>query len=93
MDKEIRDLKRRLSYGLIEGKMRDEKVLKNLHIQAKISTESYKKGEAWYKSGLSLDDAPEEFKEDYSFVYGFEHGKRLSLIQEIQNASSSKKSR
>ena len=86
----MRDLKRRLSYGLIEGKIRDEKVLKNLHIQSKISTESYKKGEEWYNSGLSLDDAPDEFREDYSFVYGFEHGKRLALIQKIQNASSKK---
>lgn len=44
----------------------------------------FEKGMAWFESGLTLDDAPEELRNNTNFINGFNKGKRLQLIAELQ---------
>jgi len=51
----------------------------------------YENGNRWFDSGLSLEDAPEELRENVSFVDGYEHGRRLALIDEMKAKDNDKK--
>ena len=44
----------------------------------------YDKGMEWYNSGLTLEDASPEDRNNIHFVNGYERGKRLALIEEMQ---------
>ncbi len=44
----------------------------------------YDKGTEWFKSGLSLDDAPDELKYSKDFIAGFERGKRLEFVRQLK---------
>ena len=59
--------------------------LKKLDYAKHYNKDIYEKGEAWYNSGLTLEDAPVELQNDINFVNGYERGRRLALIEEMQN--------
>jgi hypothetical protein len=42
----------------------------------------FEMGIKWFDSGLSLDDADDELKNDSSFIKGFNKGKMLKYIEE-----------
>lgn len=44
----------------------------------------FEKGLTWFESGLLLEDAPLELRSNTNFVNGFNKGKRLALIAELQ---------
>ena len=50
--------------------------------------DAYVKGEEWYQSGLNLQDAPEELKKNIDFVRGFERGKRLATIADLEKKNN-----
>lgn len=57
--------------------------LKNLeHVQA-YDEEIFNKGIEWFKSGLSLEDAPENMRNNHNFINGFNKGKRLAEIDNM----------
>ena len=67
-----------------------EKHLKRLNDSSKFDRDFYQKGTLWFESGLSLEDAPEEFRTNKDFIRGFERGKRLAFIQELDKKKSRK---
>ena len=48
----------------------------------------YLRGLDWYNSGLPLEDAPEEVRNNTNFINGFNKGKRLSYIASLQKKNS-----
>jgi len=85
--KQIRtDSNNRLAYDI-----RNEERRKNYVRPDKRDADICNKGIEWFKSGLSLEDAPEELRYNTNFIYGFRKGERLALIESLQN--DSKKSR
>ena len=55
---------------------------KNLEHKKVTNIDIFNKGYEWFESGLSLEDAPEEMKNDFNFVNGFEKAKRVKKINE-----------
>ena len=44
----------------------------------------FNKGMEFYNIGGSIDDIPEPLKNNRSFMSGYEHAKRLALIEKIE---------
>lgn len=59
-----------------------DKMYKNLQHMNIYDEITFDKGVEWCNSGLSLDDAPIELKEDTNFVNGYEKGQRVKKINE-----------
>lgn len=82
----------RTNYGLLRETIynlidKDAHKKKNPHTGATTAfdPEIFNKGIEWYQSGLPIEDAPEELKNNAHFVNGYEKGKRLAKIEELQN--------
>lgn len=52
-------------------------------VKVRYSQDLFNKGNEWFNSGLSLDDAPLEMKNHDSFVGGYNHGKRIKLVNDL----------
>jgi len=76
----------RISYGKIEKKFNDERELKKIDESRNFSKDLFDKGTIWFDGGLSLEEAPENFRNNRSFINGFNYGKRLSLVKELQES-------
>ena len=85
MSKTNYDVLRQVIYNDIEKEAEKRKAASTKTVP--FDKDVYNKGMAWYDSGLSLDEAPEEFKNNIHFVNGYERGKRLAKYQETQNNS------
>ena len=44
----------------------------------------FEQGMTWFESGLPIEDAPEELKNNTNFINGFNKGKRLAMIADMQ---------
>ena len=77
---------RLLNYDKIEA--REEKYLKLLDTIRTFDADLYNLGENWYNSGLLLDEAPDEYKDNASFIKGYKKGERLEMIKNIQISSN-----
>ena len=62
-------------YNLDDGY---EKDLKKMDADRRFNYKLFNKGKEWFDSGLTLEDASEELRNDQSFIKGYEHGKRLA---------------
>ena len=82
---------RRDSSNRITADIRDKEKRKNYVRPDKRDVDIHNKGIEWFKSGLSLEDAPDELRNNSNFLNGFKKGERLALIESLQN--DSKKSR
>ena len=82
---------RRDSATRITCDIRDKEKRKNYVRPYKRDVDICNKGIEWFKSGLPLEDAPEDLRNNTNFIYGFHKGERLALIESLQN--DSKKSR
>lgn len=69
-----------------------DKVANGIEFEKKMSTaqrvnkydpEIFNKGMEWFNSGLSLEDAPNDLKNNTNFIRGFEKGQRLSLVDRM----------
>ena len=80
------NVRMRISYGKIEKKISDDRELKKLDEARNFSKDLFDKGTTWFDSGLTLDEAPENLKNNRSFINGFNYGKRLSLVKELQES-------
>jgi hypothetical protein len=76
---------------IIEEDARREKDREKMAISRELDRRAYEKGEEWFKSGLTLEDADEKLKNNKSFVYGFERGKRLAFIAELKGNDQKKR--
>ena len=88
MNSKEKDMLRRINMVNVKRIIEEEKedkILKNLHQLATFQPDVFEKGEEWYKSGLSLDEVPEEFKTNRSFINGYKRGQRLAMIEEMQS--------
>ena len=47
----------------------------------------YNKGMDWYNSGLTLEEAPDNDKNNIHFVNGYERAKRLARFEEMKNSN------
>lgn len=74
----------RISYGKIEKMAREEHELKKIYDTKNFSKSLFDNGVAWFESGLSLNEADENLRNDRSFVNGFNYGYRLSLVKELE---------
>lgn len=70
--------------------LRDEIRKKRAANRSPYSKEIYEYGEEWYRSGLAIDEAPEEYRNHSSFIDGYGRAKRLAKIEEEQNNKSSR---
>ena len=87
MNSEYRIIKDR-AYGQIVSEDASQKHLKEFfNMKNTLSRADYAKGEEWFKSELSLEDAPIELQQNISFKLGFERGERLALIEKLSNVS------
>ena len=50
----------------------------------------FNQGMEWFRNGLTLEDAPDSFKNDASFIKGYNRGQRLAIIQELNSNSRSR---
>ena len=74
---------RRDSGNRIATDIREQKKRENYKPVDKRDKEIYDKGFEWFNSGLSLDEAPVDIKDNTNFVNGFEKAKRLSDINNM----------
>ena len=89
-DKMYKDI-RRNSSNRIANDIYEKKKKENYVRPDKRDLDIFNKGLKWFNSGLSLEDAPEELRNNSNFINGFKKGERLVLIASLQD--SSKKSR
>ena len=82
---------RRDTANKIASDLRNKEIRKNYVRPDKRDLDICNKGLEWFKSGLALEDAPKELKNNTNFINGFNKGKRLAMIESLQN--DSKKSR
>lgn len=54
-----------------------EKKMQNMVRTDKYDQKIFNQGSDWYNSGLEIDDAPEEIRNNTNFVRGFERAKRI----------------
>ncbi len=88
-EKKMEQLKReKISRGFIESTINQEKYLAHLENTRSFDRDTYNKGEEWFNSGLSLEDAPEILRGNMAFIKGFERGKRMAMIAEISKKNS-----
>lgn len=92
------DNKTRLNKSMVYGAINDEKRkgdhLKEIHdMNTNMSRDMYTMGENWFKNGLSFEEASIELQQNSSFKNGFERGKRLAYIQELNEKDNKKLSR
>lgn len=52
-------------------------------VKVRYSQDLFNKGNEWFDAGLSLDEAPLEMKNHDSFIGGYNHGKRIKLVNDI----------
>lgn len=45
-------------------------------------SKAFQRGFDWFEAGFSLDDAPENIRNNASFIAGFKRGKRIKLINQ-----------
>ena len=64
-----------------ERRLRDHE---KMAVSRELDRKAYEDGQKWFDSGLGLEDAPEELKNNRSFVYGFERGQRLASIPVLE---------
>ena len=55
---------------------------KNLEHKKVTDIDTFNKGVMWFESGLSLEDASDEMKNNFNFVNGYEKAKRMKNINE-----------
>ena len=82
---------RRDSSNKIASDLRNKEIKMNYVRPDKRDLNICNKGIEWFNEGLSLDDAPEELKNNTNFINGSNKGKRLAIIESLRN--DSKKSR
>ena len=82
---------RRDTANKIASDLRNKEIRKNYVRPDKRDLDICNKGLEWFKNGLALEDAPIELKNNTNFINGFNKGKRLAMIESLQNES--KKSR
>lgn len=82
--------KKRINTSWEEIDRSHDNELRGLYVTKNLNREIYKQGEDWYRSGLTLADADESLQNDFSFVSGFERGRRLALIEESKSNSKTK---
>ena len=56
--------------------------LKNSRLKGYGSTIDKDKGIKWFNEGLTLEDAPEELRNNISFVNGFNYAYRIKLVND-----------
>ena len=56
--------------------------LKHLEHMPVADKDIFNKGYTWFENGLLLEDAPEELRENFNFVNGFDKAKRVIAINE-----------
>lgn len=66
--------------GIVNGKIAND--IKNKNPNWKCNLDDFNRGENWFISGLSLDDAIISDRSNYSFVAGFNKEKRNQLVNE-----------
>ena len=88
--KQYKILAKDISYSINEGRDTFEKKLKDLASKERFSSDLYNKGEQWFNSGLTLDEAPDELKNNNSFLNGFMRGHRLAIIEKLNKQGKSR---
>ena len=86
MNKDYRKIHRQIrkdSGNRIAADLREKEKKDNYKPVDKRDKEVFDKGIEWFNSGLSLDDAPENFRTNTNFVNGFEKAKRLADINSM----------
>lgn len=64
---------------------------KNFKVVDKYDSAIFEKGLNWGNSGLPLEDAPEEVKNNSNFINGFNKAKRLQFIAELEQSQTGPK--
>lgn len=72
------------AYKSITDKKTLASLAKQRDLQANWNQEKYNLGMNWFESGLPLDEAPDECKNDSSFIVGFNVAKRKALAIELE---------
>ena len=73
-------------YGEIEHEFAKRKKAEAAHNEP-FDINIYNKGMEWYNSGLSLDEAPDNEKNNIHFVNGYERAERLARLEELRSST------
>lgn len=86
MSKDYRKLQRQIrkeSGDRIAADLRNKDKKDNFQQTDKRDKNLFDKGIEWFKSGLPLEDAPDEVRTNTNFINGFNKGKRLADIDNM----------
>ena len=67
------------------------KYLKSLSEAKNFNPKIFDIGVEFYQSGNKIEDAPEELRNNSSFISGMSHAKRLAMIEEIEKNNGNKR--
>ncbi|MCR5422708.1 MAG: hypothetical protein K6E74_03645 [Bacilli bacterium] len=85
------DKRMRISYGMIEKKAKDELELKKMSESRDFDKRIFDMGTDWYNSGFELSAASKKMQETKAFVDGYNFGRRLSLVKELEDVMKKKR--
>ena len=72
----------RMSVNFHSKLVAKDRKFKNLEHVKVADKNIFNEGYKWFESGLSLDDAPLELRENFNFINGFDKAKRVMAINE-----------
>lgn len=79
---------RRDSATRISSDIKRKQKMENYVRPDKLDSNLCQRGLDWYNSGLPLEEAPEEVRNNTNFINGFKKGERLSYIASLQEKNS-----
>ncbi len=77
-----------LNMAALEREKKLLEYLKELDDNKKFSKEIFELGKDFFNQGNVLENAPEEYMNNVSFVSGYNHAKRLAMIAEKERNRS-----
>lgn len=79
--KHIRNDSVKVNCGILNSKVASD-VKRNSALKYNFDDPNYKNGINWFNSGLSLEDAPKELRNNGSFIMGFKKGQHNKIIND-----------
>ena len=72
----------------VEKQISEDKYLKQLDRNRRFDKNIYDKGVEFFNLGGKLDEAIDKYRDNDSFISGYQHAKRLAYISQMDNKKS-----
>ena len=91
MDKEEkirRNRREQIVRGLVDANIKDRSKIGSIQNNSHFEYNIFNQGKLWYENGFPLEMADEKLRKDMAFIKGYEHGKRLAFISNMDKKSN-----